>query len=156
MGRRSSGALGRPDLVSDPRFSSAAGRAEHDDDLIDELTRCFARRAAGDWERAMMAAGVGVVEVFGGSTADFTNTDSVLLDTGLVTHVDHPLFGTILRHAVPVAFSETAGRVSPSPLLGEHTDSDPRRARVLRGRRSASSSMQRDILSEPAVLSAVR
>jgi crotonobetainyl-CoA:carnitine CoA-transferase CaiB-like acyl-CoA transferase len=148
-------ALGRPDLVSDPRFSSAAGRAQHDDDLIDELTRCLARRAAGDWERAMMAAGVGVVEVFGGSTADFTNTDSVLLDTGLVTHVDHPLFGTILRHAVPVAFSETAGRVAPSPLLGEHTDS------ILAELGFSEDDigqlkMHGVVLSEPAVVSAVR
>ena len=115
-------ALGRPELASDPRFARAADRAEHDADLIDELTRSFAARSAGDWERLMVAAGLGVVEVFGGSTADFTNTDPVLLETGLVTHIEHPLFGTILRHAVPITFSETPGRVAPSPLLGEHTD----------------------------------
>ena len=41
---------------------------------------------------------------------------------GVVTHVEHPLFGTVLRHAPPVAFSGVPGRVAPSPLLGEHTD----------------------------------
>lgn len=115
-------ALGRPDLVADPRFSRPAGRAAHDGELADELTRCFAVRTASEWERLLVARGVAVVEVFEGSMADFTNTDRVLADTGMVTHVDHPVFGTVLRHAVPVAFSETGGRVAPSPLLGEHTD----------------------------------
>ena len=102
----------------------------------------------------MVAAGVGVVEVFGGSTADFTNTDPVRLETGLVTHVEHPLFGTILRHAVPVAFSETPGRVAPSPLLGEHTDE------ILAELRFSDEEISElkqcgAVLSEPAVLSAV-
>ena len=102
----------------------------------------------------MVAAGVGVVEVFGGSTADFTNTDPVLLETGLVTHVEHPLFGTILRHAVPGAFSETPGRVAPSPLLGEHTDE------ILAELRFSDEEISElkqcgAVLSEPAVLSAV-
>ncbi len=148
-------ALGRPELASDPRFASAAGRDDHDADLGDELTRCFTTRSAGEWERVMVDAGVGVVEVFGGSTADFTNTDPVLVETGLVTHVEHPLFGTILRHAVPVTFSDTAGRVAPSPLLGEHTDailvelgfSDDEISEL---KRAAT------VLSEPAVLSAVQ
>ena len=147
-------ALGRPELSSDPRFASAADRAEHDAELIDELTRCFATRSASAWERVMVDAGIGVVDVFGGSTADFTNTDSVLLDTGLVTHVEHPLFGTILRHAVPVTFSETAGRVAPSPLLGEQTD-------ALLAELGFSDGEITDlkqsgiVLSEPAVLSGV-
>jgi len=149
------GVLDRSELVSDPRFASAADRAEHDTALVDELTRSFAGRTAGEWERAMVAAGVGVVVVFEGSTADFTNTDSILLATGLVAHVDHPLFGTILRHAVPVTFSDTPGRISPSPLLGEQTDailaelgfSDEEIGEL---------KQSGTILSEPAVLSAVR
>lgn len=115
-------ALGRPDLVSDPRFSSAAARAEHDPDLIHELTTCFAARTSTEWQFLLGGHGLAVAELFEGSMADFTNTDSVLVDTGLVSHVEHPLFGTVRRHAVPVTFSDTAGRVAPSPLLGEHTD----------------------------------
>ncbi|WP_322751161.1 MULTISPECIES: CoA transferase [unclassified Frankia] len=115
-------ALGRSDLVSDARFSSAGTRADHDHDLVEELTECFATRRSTEWEELLGRHGLCVVEVFEGSMADFTNTDSVLVETGLVTHVEHPLFGTILRHAAPVAFSDMPGRVAPSPLLGEHTD----------------------------------
>jgi crotonobetainyl-CoA:carnitine CoA-transferase CaiB-like acyl-CoA transferase len=115
-------ALGRVDLVTDHRFASVTARAAHDDELVEELTRCFATRSASDWESLLVPRGVGVVEVFEGSMADFTNTDPVLVETGLVTYVDHPLFGTVLRHAVPVSFSEMRGRVAPSPLLGQHTD----------------------------------
>ena len=115
--RRMGGArrrAGSTELASDPRFAAPAGRVEHDADLGEELTRCFPPRSAGEWERVMVDTDVGVVEVFGGSTADFTNTDPVLVETGLVTHVEHPVFGTILRHAVPVTFSDTSGRVAPA------------------------------------------
>jgi crotonobetainyl-CoA:carnitine CoA-transferase CaiB-like acyl-CoA transferase len=40
----------------------------------------------------------------------------------LVVEVEHPRFGTVLRAAPPVSFSETPGRVAPSCLLGEHTE----------------------------------
>ncbi|MBV8296219.1 MAG: CoA transferase [Acidimicrobiia bacterium] len=119
---RLAAALSGPDLVADGRFSSAAARADHDDELVDELTSRFAARTASEWERLLVPCGVGVVEIFEGSMADFTNTDPVLVETGLVTHVGHPVFGPVLRHAVPVSFSETDGRIAPSPLLGEHTD----------------------------------
>jgi crotonobetainyl-CoA:carnitine CoA-transferase CaiB-like acyl-CoA transferase len=58
----------------------------------------------------------------GGSSA-FTSTDPVLYETGLTLDVDHPLFGRIRRHAPPIVFSETPGRVGPSCLRGEHTRS---------------------------------
>ena len=114
--------LGRRDLLSDARFASAAARADHDDDLVRELSACFATRTSTHWEELLVQQGLCVVEVFEGSMADFTNTDSVLMDMGFVTHVEHPLFGTVLRHAPPVSFSGMPGRVAPSPLLGEHTD----------------------------------
>jgi crotonobetainyl-CoA:carnitine CoA-transferase CaiB-like acyl-CoA transferase len=119
---RLAAAIGRPDLMSDPRFSSATSRATHDPDLIHELTRCFAARTSAEWQLLLGEHKLGVAEVFEGSMADFTNTDSVLSDTGMVCYVEHPIFGTVLRHAVPVTFSETAGRVAPSPLVGQHTD----------------------------------
>jgi formyl-CoA transferase len=46
----------------------------------------------------------------------------VLLKTGLTVEVDHPVFGPIVRHGLPVALSETPGRIAPSCLRGEHTD----------------------------------
>ncbi len=70
----------------------------------------------------MTSRGVGCVEVFEGGTSTFTNTDPVLKETGLVAEVDHPLFGRILRHGLPVEMSKTPGRISPGCLPGQHTD----------------------------------
>jgi crotonobetainyl-CoA:carnitine CoA-transferase CaiB-like acyl-CoA transferase len=33
---------------------------------------------------------------------------------------EHPLFGTMVRAAPPIAFSDTPGRVAPPCLRGEH------------------------------------
>jgi crotonobetainyl-CoA:carnitine CoA-transferase CaiB-like acyl-CoA transferase len=114
--------LGRPELCRDQRFLSAGGRAAHDDELVTELTELFAERPSSDWECIMAEEGLAVVEVFGGSMADFTNTDPVLRETGLVGEVEHPIFGPVLRHGVPVKFSETPGRLEAGCLLGQHTD----------------------------------
>jgi len=36
--------------------------------------------------------------------------------------VEHPLFGTIVRHGVTVQFSETPGRADAGCLIGQHTE----------------------------------
>jgi crotonobetainyl-CoA:carnitine CoA-transferase CaiB-like acyl-CoA transferase len=86
------------------------------------LAAALADRAAGTWEAELTPRGVAVVEVFEGSMADFTNTDGTLRELGMVGEVDHPIFGTVLRHGVPVRFSETPGRLAPGCMLGQHTD----------------------------------
>ena len=70
----------------------------------------------------LLAAGVACVEAFESSHSEFTCTDPVLRETGLVVEVEHPRFGSILRAGPPVALSETTGRVAPGCLLGQHTD----------------------------------
>jgi crotonobetainyl-CoA:carnitine CoA-transferase CaiB-like acyl-CoA transferase len=107
-------ALGRPPAVVD---------AEADDDaLATALQDLFATRDSAEWEQLLVPAGVACVAAFGASHSQFTCTDPVLRETGLVVEVEHPTFGNILRAAPPVVLSETPGRVAPSCLLGEHTE----------------------------------
>ena len=68
-----------------------------------------------------MPARVACVSAFEASHSEFTCTDPVLRETGLVVEVDHPTFGTILRAGPPVVLSDTPGRVAAGCLLGEHT-----------------------------------
>jgi crotonobetainyl-CoA:carnitine CoA-transferase CaiB-like acyl-CoA transferase len=116
-------ALGRPDLTADERFASEVARREHDDELVAVLADVFATDAAAMWEKRLTGAGVACVEAFGASHSEFTCTDPVLRETGLVVEVDHPLFGPILRAGPPVGLSETPGRVAPGCLVGQHTES---------------------------------
>jgi crotonobetainyl-CoA:carnitine CoA-transferase CaiB-like acyl-CoA transferase len=109
-------------LADDERFATAASRRAHDAELVAALTAAFAERSAPDWESALTPLGLAVVEVYGGSMSDFTNTDAHLRALGLVGEVEHPIFGTILRHGVPVRFSDTPGRLAPGCVLSQHTD----------------------------------
>lgn len=115
-------ALERSDLLSDPRFATPEARVENDEALIGELEPVFRQKSAEEWEAALVPLGVACVSAFEGTNSEFTNTDPVLKETGLVAEVDHPLFGRILRHGLPVRFSETPGRLAAGSLVGQHTD----------------------------------
>ncbi len=115
-------ALDRPDLADDERFASEAARLANDDALVALLTELFATQDARAWEELLTAAGVACVEAFDASHSEFTCTDPVLRETGLVVEVDHPAFDKILRAGPPVALSETPGRVAAGTLVGQHTD----------------------------------
>jgi crotonobetainyl-CoA:carnitine CoA-transferase CaiB-like acyl-CoA transferase len=114
-------ALGRDDLAGDERFATEDARRAHDDALVTVLEEVFATRDAAAWEQQLIPAGVGCVEAFSASHSEFTCTDPVLRDTGLVVEVDHPRFGKILRAGPPVALSDTPGRAAPGCIVGQHT-----------------------------------
>ena len=46
-------AVSRPDLTADSRFSSSSARAEHDQELAEEISQVFASRTAGEWEQLL-------------------------------------------------------------------------------------------------------
>jgi crotonobetainyl-CoA:carnitine CoA-transferase CaiB-like acyl-CoA transferase len=53
--------LGRSDLATDPRFATAAVRAENDAALIGKLDRTFGTKSALEWEKALSSKGVACV-----------------------------------------------------------------------------------------------
>jgi CoA:oxalate CoA-transferase len=55
---RVTAALGRPDLLADPRFHTQPEREHHWDELMRQVERWTRERTALDCERAMLAAGV--------------------------------------------------------------------------------------------------
>ncbi len=114
--------LGRVDLLDDDRFRTPELRQANDDALIDVLAAVFATRPAEEWEAMLAPKGIACVASFDASHSEFTCTDPVLLETGLVVEVDHPELGPILRHGLPVAYSETPGRAAPGSMVGQHTD----------------------------------
>ncbi|WP_131744907.1 CoA transferase [Frankia sp. Cppng1_Ct_nod] len=113
-------ALGRDELVADPRFATPKDRAGNDDALVDELSVAFKERDAHEWETFLASRDVACVRVFEDGQSAFTCTDEVLRETDLVVEVEHKVFGRILRHGLPAQFSETPGRIAPSCLRGEH------------------------------------
>jgi crotonobetainyl-CoA:carnitine CoA-transferase CaiB-like acyl-CoA transferase len=112
--------MGLAELASDERFATAEARAAHDAALQEVLAAGFRQKAAGEWESALTAAGVGCVEVNMLGQPVFTAFDPGLRESGLTVTCEHPLFGEMVQAAPPVRFSDTPGRVSPPCLRGQH------------------------------------
>ena len=136
------GALDLPELATDVRFAGADARAANDDALAVALGSRFAEKPAAEWESILRVVDVGCVEAFMKGMPAFTSFDPVLRETGLTVEIDHPMFGSIVRAAPPVSFSETPGRIAPPCVRGEHNHAilaeigySERRDRRPRGRR---------------------
>jgi crotonobetainyl-CoA:carnitine CoA-transferase CaiB-like acyl-CoA transferase len=110
-------------LASDPRFASPGQRAAHDAALAAELAALFRTRAARDWERALVAEGVGCVEVADGPIYRAVMDDPVAREAGFLCEVEHPSFGRHRRLGPLARLSLTPCEARPACLLGQHTES---------------------------------
>ena len=116
-------AIGRPDLLGDPRFAPAA-RLAHDEELITQLSQIFASRTAVEWEELLTAQDVACVRVSNSDEAEeFFLDDSHSRDNELAVEVEDesPRFGKYTRNGGIVHFSETPGRYRTAPYPGQHT-----------------------------------
>ncbi|HEY2427904.1 MAG TPA: hypothetical protein VGI06_03160, partial [Acidimicrobiales bacterium] len=100
---------------------TAGARAANDAELAAALASLLGPHRAADLEARLSGAGLGCAQAFEGGNSAFTSADPVLLATGLTAVVPHPLFGRIRRHGPIATFSETAPRLGPSCLRGQHT-----------------------------------
>lgn len=109
---------GRPDLVRDPRFTTADLRQVHADELRREVSGWTRLHTKQELAVRLQAAGVPAAPVNNG--ADVAQ-DSVLHAVGFIKELDHPEAG---RHAYPTLsyrLSRTPGGVfEAAPCFGQH------------------------------------
>jgi crotonobetainyl-CoA:carnitine CoA-transferase CaiB-like acyl-CoA transferase len=113
-------AVGRPELVEDPRFETNDLRMENRPELVAELESALADRTTDDWVEALLEAGVPV-----GPIHDYRQVfeDPHTRAREMKIEVEHPVEGTVPALGIPVKMSDTPGSVRrPAPLLGEHTE----------------------------------
>ena len=111
-------AIGRPELLEDPRFCTPAARAEHAEEVrsvIEEWTLQHEKR-----EVMEIVAGAGCPASYVFDTEDLF-TDPHLKARGFIQYVDHPENGRVplMRHPLRMRGAVPQER---APLLGEHTD----------------------------------
>ena len=108
------------DILADPRFGDAEGRAAHMSEFIEALRALFLTRTAGEWMAAFRAANVPVSHV--AEVEDLPN-DPQIHAIGAVERPNYeaPEGHYIIRHPV---FVDGLARVGPKPApeIGEHTD----------------------------------
>src|SRR5438128_1606755 len=113
-------ALGRPDLLDDPRFAGRAQRLEHRHALAAEIDKTTAKETRAHWLERLDSAGVPCGPI---NTYPEALDDPHTLARGMVVDLVHPGAGAIKALGVPVHLSETPGAVDrPAPLIGQHND----------------------------------
>ena len=115
-------ALGRQDLLADPRFADADSRMANDAALQHELKSVFSERPAAEWEEILAAAGVpaGAVRPVR-DVLDLPQLDG----RGLTLEIDVPNDAVGRARILNAGFlfaHDGPGTTLPPPLLGEHTD----------------------------------
>ncbi len=115
-------AIGRPDLLADPRFAEPEARMTHDAALQAELSRTFATRGGLEWEAILSEAGV---------PAGAVRPVREVLDLPQLEGRDLKLSIEVPNEAVPRATILNAGfrfahdgpgTTAPPPSLGQHTE----------------------------------
>lgn len=114
------GAIGRPDLASNPRFASPTARKANEDEL-DRIVSKWCR-SRDRWAATEILQAAGVPAFPSVSSADL-RTDPHLAARGAFHEFDHPEVGVRAHFRVPWRWSRRAnGTGRRAPCLGEHTE----------------------------------
>lgn len=112
-------AVGRPELIDDPRYATNVKRVENRVQLLADLEKLFRTRTTAEWEASFREA----KGLFGAvlSFSDLFDHPQVR-HAGIVGSVRHETLGDIPQLRSPIELSETPAALGMAPpLLGQHT-----------------------------------
>jgi crotonobetainyl-CoA:carnitine CoA-transferase CaiB-like acyl-CoA transferase len=110
---------GRPELLTDERFSGLAARTRNIDALYAELAACIATRSTEDWLSTCDRLDIPAAPL---RRLKDLETDPHLVATGFFQQSHDPLLGTLVMPRAPLKFDgafASPGRLPPR--LGQHT-----------------------------------
>jgi crotonobetainyl-CoA:carnitine CoA-transferase CaiB-like acyl-CoA transferase len=111
--------LGRPELATDPRFSTNDLRVRNRAALREVLEPLFRTRTTRQWVEALEAADILCAPLL--TYPELVESPHVA-ERRMVVEVVHPQAGGARVAGIPIRLSHTPGRVArPAPLPGEHT-----------------------------------
>jgi crotonobetainyl-CoA:carnitine CoA-transferase CaiB-like acyl-CoA transferase len=117
--RRIFPALGRPELLQDPRFATTEGRVHNYDELYGIVGAQLKLKTTDEWHKILDEADIPNGPMH--SLQELLH-DPYLTQTGFFERYEHPTEGPVVTTMVPVNFSRTPGGLHrPPPRLGEHT-----------------------------------
>lgn len=111
-------AIGRPDLVDHPHFATNPLRNRYRDELIPILVELFKTASRNEWIARFRAHNVPCSRV---NTLEQAVEEEQVLHNGMLTELEHPVFGKYTVVNNPVKMSATpATPFGYAPMLGEH------------------------------------
>ncbi|MEO5899598.1 MAG: CoA transferase [Ilumatobacteraceae bacterium] len=111
--------LERTDLLHDPRFANAGGRAEHEPELNAIVAAWCAMRSKHEAMMLLADAGIAASAVM--DTRDVFH-DPHLVARGFVQEVPHPTHGSVLLLDKPFRLEKSNVPLRAAPVLGADTD----------------------------------
>ena len=111
--------VGKPEMMSDPRFDSIASRAKNVVAIYELAGQCIADKTTDEWLGCLRELEIPAARM---SNLDDLFTDPQLAASGFFKRANHPSEGEILYTDLPVRFagsSLTSKRLQPR--LGEHS-----------------------------------
>jgi crotonobetainyl-CoA:carnitine CoA-transferase CaiB-like acyl-CoA transferase len=115
------GAIARPELAQDARFSSPAGRRDNNAELIADLDSAFAKKSAQAWMDAFVSAGIlaSPIQTFKELAEDPQAWQNDYLVKTHCSEVDRE----VEIRGLPIGLSKTPGSVETlGPELGQDTE----------------------------------
>ncbi|PLC53970.1 CoA transferase [Pollutimonas nitritireducens] len=110
---------GRPELATDPRYTTATARSVNFDSLYKDLGGLIAGHSTEWWLDQCRPLSIPVARV--NSLEDLLD-DPHLNEVGMFFKAEHPHLGVITQVKPPVNFGRTPSEVRrPAPRLGEHS-----------------------------------
>lgn len=112
-------AIGRQELVDDPRFSSVMARQANYEVLTAELQSSFGARPLVEWSACMLANDIPHAPV---ASLDEVYADAQVQHNGIFKSLHHQTQGDVMNTQRPVLYDgdRDAGALAP-PTLGEHS-----------------------------------
>jgi len=110
-------AIGRKDLIGDPRFETREARVENSAEIDAILTEYTSKR---DKYECMRVIGAAVPSGAVRDTLELLN-DPNFEERGIIQTIQHPTNGAFKMAGWPVRFNGKPPKVKPAPLLGQHS-----------------------------------
>jgi crotonobetainyl-CoA:carnitine CoA-transferase CaiB-like acyl-CoA transferase len=119
MAERVFRAIGRPEMIDDPRFRTNTDRVRHIDECDGAVAAFIAERTLDQNMAVFQAAEVTATPVY---EIDQLVADEHIQERGVIVEAPDEEAGSVLMHNVIPRLSETPGRLRhPAPALGQHT-----------------------------------
>jgi formyl-CoA transferase len=113
-------ALGRPELIADPRFLTEKDRVVNIDAVDDEVSSVTRARTRAELVRDLQAAGVPCAPV---KSIREVDSDEHLIQRGMIQYVEHAARGRVPVPGCALRLSDSpVGPLRAAPPLGQSTD----------------------------------
>lgn len=112
-------AIGRADVLTDPRFAEQRARNKHFDELFEIIASWTRQRGKFEVMRILGEVGVPCGAVL--DSGDVLANEH-LRARGMITTIQHPTRGAFTMPGCAVQLSDSPVQVEPAPLLGQHNN----------------------------------